>query len=145
MKKGDVVMVYRDPITEQMPEGKAELLKFINSDGEVEYWKVRFLDAGESVYRFIKIPHAVTEDELERIDLFANLAKGSKKLLKCDTCGMEYSDPKDFAYAEKMRHAWAVSQRAEGREPRGICPCPSFTCQGELVEKSPRTRRPPIT
>jgi hypothetical protein len=56
------------------------------------------------------------------------------KKLKCNECGVEYSDPKDFEYAEKMRSGWAVSCRAEGVEPKGICPCPNLTCKkGELV------------
>jgi hypothetical protein len=44
MQKGDVVMIYEDPITEQKPEGKAELLKKVGGDEEVEQWIVRFLD-----------------------------------------------------------------------------------------------------
>ena len=125
MKKGDVVMIYEDPVTELKPEGKAELLKLISDDGlltqksSLQTWKVRFLDDEMVTTRNINVP-----------------VVPPKKMLKCDECGMEYSDAKDFAYAEKMRSAWAASQRAEGKEPRGICPCPSATCHGELVEKT---------
>jgi hypothetical protein len=55
------------------------------------------------------------------------------KKLKCNVCGVEYTDPKDFKYAEKMRNGWAASCRAEGTEPKGICPCPNIICEGELV------------
>lgn len=54
MKKGDVVMVYHDPVTEQKPDGKAELLKLLFVQGELEYWKVQFLDDGMVTPRFIK-------------------------------------------------------------------------------------------
>ena len=125
MKKGDVVMVYSDPVTEQKPEGKAELLKFISDDGQLDEewslqtWKVKFLDDEMVTTRTIKVPAALP-----------------KKVLECDRCGAVYRDEEDFAYAEKMRSAWAASQRGAGVEPRGICPCPSATCRGELVEKT---------
>jgi len=76
-----------------------------------------------------------TDDQLSRIDLLANLAlQGrSRKVLKCNVCGVEYSGWLDFAYAESMRTGWAASCRTEGREPLGVCPCHNRTCQGELV------------
>jgi len=55
MKKGDVVMIYWDPITEQKPEGKAKLLKLLDSAGGVQYWKVKFLADGMVTERTIKI------------------------------------------------------------------------------------------
>jgi len=60
MKKGDVVMIYEDPVTEQKPEGPSELLKLISSDGQLdensrlEIWKVKFLDDGIVTERSIK-------------------------------------------------------------------------------------------
>jgi len=53
-QKGDIVMVYEDPVTEQKPEGKAELLKLIIPGTDQEYWKVRFIDDGTIVWRWIK-------------------------------------------------------------------------------------------
>lgn len=55
------------------------------------------------------------------------------KKLKCNVCGVEYSDAKDFEYANKMSKAWGESCRAEGVEPKGIAPCPNITCPGELI------------
>ena len=56
MKKGNVVTIYEDPITEKVEEGDAELvkrLKYLSDD--CEYWKVRFLDGyGDICHRFIK-------------------------------------------------------------------------------------------
>ncbi len=50
------VMVYEDPITQQKPEGLVELERKIwdGAPGELEYWRVRFLDGGEVTLRFIK-------------------------------------------------------------------------------------------
>jgi len=56
-KKGDIVMVYEDPITEQKPEGKAKLLAFVNNFGELENWEVKFLDDGTVTTRAIKVTH----------------------------------------------------------------------------------------
>jgi len=57
------------------------------------------------------------------------------KKLKCNVCGVEYSDEEDFKFAEKMSKAWAESCRSGGVEPKGIAPCPNITCPGELVVK----------
>ena len=60
MKKGDIVMIYQDPVTEQKLEGKAELLKFIGSNGQLdensilETWQVKFLDDDMVTTRSIK-------------------------------------------------------------------------------------------
>lgn len=57
MKKGDVVMIYQDPITQKKPEGKAKLLKLEIRDksGEMEYWKVLFKNEDETYFRWVKI------------------------------------------------------------------------------------------
>jgi len=61
MKKGDIVMVYQDSVTEQKPEGKAELLKLLSLDGQLdensilETWKVKFIDDGMVTTRSIKV------------------------------------------------------------------------------------------
>jgi hypothetical protein len=57
------------------------------------------------------------------------------KKLKCNVCGVAYWSPKDFEYAEKMSKEWAESCKADGVDPKGICPCPNLTCPGELVVK----------
>ena len=44
MKKGDIVMIYEDPITKQKPEGKARLLELLFDVAfEQEFWRVIFL------------------------------------------------------------------------------------------------------
>lgn len=49
------VTIFEDPITEQKPEGTAELLeKILTEIDGLEYWRVRFLDDGEETLRFIK-------------------------------------------------------------------------------------------
>jgi len=57
------------------------------------------------------------------------------KILVCDRCGHTYKDAKDIEFAEKQGEAWAQSQRSDGVEPRGVCPCPFSSCKGELVVK----------
>lgn len=54
MKKGDIVTIYEDPITEKIPEGKAVLLRPVNSDEDLEWWEVRFKGEDDTYYRFIK-------------------------------------------------------------------------------------------
>jgi hypothetical protein len=57
MKKDDTITIYQDPLTEKTPEGKAQLIRFINEDHNMEFWQVKFLAAGAGeplVYRFIK-------------------------------------------------------------------------------------------
>lgn len=44
LQPGQVVMVYVDPITREVPEGKARLVARLIADPEMEYWKVLFLD-----------------------------------------------------------------------------------------------------
>ena len=55
MKKGDTVMVYEDPLTEQKPEGEAVLLKrqdfCLNG---MERWQVRFVSDGFVCDRNVK-------------------------------------------------------------------------------------------
>ena len=57
MKKGDVVMIYSDPITEKEKEGKAKLLECVSDRSDscaTEYWEVKFLTDGFITHRFIK-------------------------------------------------------------------------------------------
>lgn len=63
MKKGDIVTIYQDPLTEKNKEGQARLLRFINEDHDMEFWEVKFLVAGAEeplVYRFIKKEGRIT-------------------------------------------------------------------------------------
>ena len=55
MKKGDIVTIYKDPITKQKPEGKARLVKFVSRFEDEEHWMVSFLDeeGSETYYRII--------------------------------------------------------------------------------------------
>lgn len=61
MKKGDIVTIYEDPITEKKPEGRARIIcKFISDLGEVEgftlaRYEVEFLnEPGRTFERTIK-------------------------------------------------------------------------------------------
>jgi len=45
MKKGDIVTIYRDPITKTDPEGDAKLVKHLSTLGDgCEFWLVHFTD-----------------------------------------------------------------------------------------------------
>lgn len=44
MKRGDIVQVYQDPLTREMPEGSAMLLKHLGDDAGCQIWKVRFVE-----------------------------------------------------------------------------------------------------
>jgi len=50
MKKGDVVTVYEDPISQKKVEGKAKILKV---HAKPHYYRVVFIDYGDIVDRFI--------------------------------------------------------------------------------------------
>ena len=54
MKKGDIVMIYIDPVTETKEEGQAKLLKCPRTSRTIDYWKVKFLTDGFVTHRFIK-------------------------------------------------------------------------------------------
>ena len=56
MKRGQVVTIYEDPVTENKVEGHAKLIKPIRvSDPELEYWEVEFPDDyNRRTYRWIK-------------------------------------------------------------------------------------------
>lgn len=53
MEKGQIIMIYQDPITQQKPEGEAKLLKLEKDDPDQQYWKVRFLSDGFVTFRWI--------------------------------------------------------------------------------------------
>ena len=56
LQTGDKVTVYRDPITQEHPEGVAELLEKVSEPFESkEYWNVRFEGDRQSVNRWIAI------------------------------------------------------------------------------------------
>lgn len=60
MKKGDIVMVYQDPLTQNKPEGKAKLLHLWDNRDfykgtRFEVWEVQFQDEdGRKCERVIK-------------------------------------------------------------------------------------------
>ena len=60
LEKGEIVMVYRDPLTRQIEEGYAKLIKRIqrDPDTEQEYWEVIFTaDSSDlKVCRWINAP-----------------------------------------------------------------------------------------
>ena len=54
MKIGDTVKIYQKPLTEEDFEGKAILIKRLDSNrNNLEYWTVQFRDSFP-VWRFIK-------------------------------------------------------------------------------------------
>lgn len=54
-KKGDVVMIYEDPLTKEKKEGEARLIKQIKFREQdcSEFWKVEFLDDGLVTHRWL--------------------------------------------------------------------------------------------
>ena len=59
MEKGDIVTVYRDPVSRECPEGKAKLIKEINPDmgpGALSFWRVHFLDDNFITERVVGSP-----------------------------------------------------------------------------------------
>ena len=58
MKKGDVISIYYDPITQQDEEGKARLIKKkLDLGNGMEYWTVKFIGNGDipsQSYRKVK-------------------------------------------------------------------------------------------
>ena len=57
MTKGDIRMIFEDPLTEKRKEGKAKLIAgpAKMSTSQMEYWLVRFLEDDYQVRRWIKI------------------------------------------------------------------------------------------
>ena len=54
MKKGDIVMIFQDPVTCQEPEGEAKLLKLeIDHIPEQQFWQVKFLSDGFVTLRWV--------------------------------------------------------------------------------------------
>ena len=50
-------MIYQDPLTETKPEGMALLVDLIQEDGELERWRVKFMEDmpfAETYERWIK-------------------------------------------------------------------------------------------
>jgi len=58
LKKGQIVTIYEDPLTQKKPEGKAKLLSCIGKpiNQPLERWWIQFLDDdfNSPVYRLIK-------------------------------------------------------------------------------------------
>ena len=56
MKKGDIVKIYEQSLTETDFEGEAKLISFIKQlDIDVELWKVKFICDGQITSRAIRI------------------------------------------------------------------------------------------
>ena len=56
MKKGDIVEIYEQPLTETKSEGEAKVISFIRQlHVEVEFWRVKFISDGAIVSRAIKV------------------------------------------------------------------------------------------
>jgi len=52
MKKGDIVTVFEDQMTEMVPEGKAILIERQWKTSETEQWLVEFLDERGIAYPY---------------------------------------------------------------------------------------------
>ena len=56
LKKGDVVKIYEQPLSETKFEGEAKLISFIRFlNVGVELWRVKFIDDDMIVNRAIKV------------------------------------------------------------------------------------------
>lgn len=55
--------------------------------------------------------------------------------LVCDRCGVVYTDKESIDRAKEGKAKWEAQVRADGDEPRGLCPCPWLSCDGELQLK----------
>gem|GEM_PF-2599835 len=65
MKKGDVVKIYEQPLTETKFEGEAKLISFIKYlNVDVELWRVKFIDDGQIVSRAIKVEKEEEEETI---------------------------------------------------------------------------------
>lgn len=53
--------------------------------------------------------------------------------LKCDRCDVIYTDKESIEFAKKGEDRWKASCREDGMEPRGIAPCPTISCPGQLT------------
>lgn len=53
MLKGDVISIYRDPLTKKDLEGEAQLRKLVLNNPDQEYWEVKFLADGHIGNRWI--------------------------------------------------------------------------------------------
>lgn len=51
---GDIVEIFQCPMTEEKPQGKAQLIKMIIDDPDMQYWKIVFLKDGFPGERWIK-------------------------------------------------------------------------------------------
>ena len=56
MKRGDKVMIYQDPLTQENPEGEAILVRCVESGAPVERWRVAFGNDDPIVERKILVP-----------------------------------------------------------------------------------------
>jgi hypothetical protein len=81
-KQGSVVVIFQDPVTERQPEGAAVLKEFLFESGNLEYWRVRFLESGgrpgkkAPLYsRWIRKPETKSPFEFESVVRLAGLQK----------------------------------------------------------------------
>ncbi len=50
MRAGQAVTIYEDPLTEMAPEGKAKLVRLVDSFGYLEGWMVEFAEEPGTTY-----------------------------------------------------------------------------------------------
>jgi uncharacterized protein with PIN domain len=82
MKKGDIVTIYKDPITRKKPEDKAELLKLLEAarhpnDLDLQRWSVKFVSDGFVAERSILEKKIICPECNAEIDSLRNITTGS--------------------------------------------------------------------
>ena len=55
-------------------------------------------------------------------------------MIKCDKCGRQYTDEGSIEMAKTQTQDWKELCEADGVSPRGLLPCPTITCPGEIIE-----------
>ncbi len=61
------------------------------------------------------------------------IQRGVRESLTCDRCGLVYTDQSSIQLAKKEAEEWKRLCEVEGVELRGLFPCPSLFCAGELM------------
>lgn len=62
LQKGDLVMIYSDPISKKVEEGQAVLVDKIATGFLTDYWRVRFLEDGHICNRWVMKSEQVLSD-----------------------------------------------------------------------------------
>jgi len=55
-------------------------------------------------------------------------------MIQCYRCGHQYTDLGSIELAKESARGWRELCEADGVSPRGLLPCPTITCPGEIIE-----------